>query len=241
MDRGLPWMVVERAYMAPFLSRTLEFPGGGAPAASPPAQRPRARAGRQRPGAPHRGAVATPYLDELVRRLRLVHPGRRGRGRGEGATIGWRDDRLGHPLLLFVGERDLAAAGTSLGEDCRDLLWPDGTIEEAGVSCCSSTWERSSRPGTRPRRWASHLRDRSGPRTADHHWTCAPRGAVPGSARAVASTPVRAEVPHGRRLTAPPVSARRLLDTCTCRRVGSSTPRGSGGGRRPPGTGNMPG
>jgi hypothetical protein len=39
--------------------------------------------------------------------------------RGEGATIGWRDDRLGHPLLLRVGERDLAAAGTSLGEDCR--------------------------------------------------------------------------------------------------------------------------
>jgi len=78
--------------------------------------------------------VATPYLDELVRRLRLVHPGRRGRGRGEGATIGWRDDRLGHPLLLFVGERDLAAAVTSLGEDCRDLLWPDSTIGETGVN-----------------------------------------------------------------------------------------------------------
>ena len=54
------------------------------------------------------------------------------RVRGEGATIGWRDDRLGRPLL--VGERDLAAAVTSLGEDCRDLLWPDSTIEEAGVN-----------------------------------------------------------------------------------------------------------
>lgn len=75
--------------------------------------------------------MATPYLDELVRRLRLVHPGRRGPVRGEGATIGWRDDRLGHPPLLLVGERDLAAAGTSLGEDCRDLLWPDSTTGEA--------------------------------------------------------------------------------------------------------------
>jgi hypothetical protein len=76
--------------------------------------------------------VATPYLDELVRRLRLVHPDVEARVRGEGATIGWRDDRLGHPLLLLVGERDLAAAVTSLGEDCRDLLWPDSTTDEAG-------------------------------------------------------------------------------------------------------------
>ena len=48
-------------------------------------------------------------------------------------TIGWRDDRLAHPPLLLDGERDLAAAGTSLGEDCRDLLWPDSTIDEMGV------------------------------------------------------------------------------------------------------------
>ena len=33
-----------------------------------------------------------------------------------------------------MGERDLAAAVTSLGEDCRDLLWPDSTIEEAAVN-----------------------------------------------------------------------------------------------------------
>lgn len=75
--------------------------------------------------------MATPYLDELVHRLRLTRPDVEARVRGEDATIGWRDDRLAHPLLLRVGERDLAAAGTSPGEDCRDLLWPDSTTGEA--------------------------------------------------------------------------------------------------------------
>ena len=76
--------------------------------------------------------MGTPYPDELVRRLRLAHPDVEARVRDEGATIAWREADVDHPLVLLVGERDLAAAVTSLGEDCRDALWPDSTIREAG-------------------------------------------------------------------------------------------------------------
>jgi len=63
-----------------------------------------------------RPAAATPFLDELVRRLRLDAP------------------TTDHPLTLYVHEGPLRAAVTALGEDCRDALWPDSTVEAAGFN-----------------------------------------------------------------------------------------------------------
>lgn len=76
-----------------------------------------------------------PHLDELVRRLRLDDPsatldvGRSGTG-----TVVWREPRVGHPLVLVAREQDLATAVTRLGEECRDALWPDATIQAAGFN-----------------------------------------------------------------------------------------------------------
>src|SRR5918998_4227640 len=115
MDRGLPRMVVERAYMAPCLSRTLEFPGGGAPAASPPAQRPRARARRQRPGAPYRGPWRRRTWTSSAAGCGSS-PGRRGLGPGrERDHLLWPDsttDAAGTNLLLV---HDRAAAQHTCG------------------------------------------------------------------------------------------------------------------------------
>jgi hypothetical protein len=79
--------------------------------------------------------VETPFLTELVRRMRLdnatvtVDIDRNGAG-----TVRWQDRDIDHPLILRVRERDLAAAVTAMGEDCRDELWPDSSIEEAGFN-----------------------------------------------------------------------------------------------------------
>ncbi len=78
---------------------------------------------------------ATPFLDELVRRLRMIDPpatldvDRRTTG-----TVVWRERIVDHPLVLIVREEDLAAAVTTLGEECRDALWPRSTIEAAGFN-----------------------------------------------------------------------------------------------------------
>jgi hypothetical protein len=79
--------------------------------------------------------MKTPYLAELVRRMRLDNPtvsidvGENGAG-----TVVWQARGLSHPLVLFVRERDLAAAVTTIGEDCRDALWPGGSVEAAGFN-----------------------------------------------------------------------------------------------------------
>jgi hypothetical protein len=41
---------------------------------------------------------------------------------------------IAHSLALHVHEKDLAAAVAALGEDCRDALWPEGTIDAAGFN-----------------------------------------------------------------------------------------------------------
>jgi hypothetical protein len=79
--------------------------------------------------------METPYLTQLVRRLRLADPtvsidiGTNGT-----ATVVWQERDVDHPLVLLVRERDLAAAVTAIGEDCRDELWPNSSIEAAGFN-----------------------------------------------------------------------------------------------------------
>ncbi len=77
--------------------------------------------------------MRTPYLDELLRRLRLydaeasIWYGPRVTGR-----ISWCDSRADHPIVLSTSERELAEAVRLLGETCRDALGPDSSVEEAG-------------------------------------------------------------------------------------------------------------
>jgi hypothetical protein len=79
--------------------------------------------------------METPYLTELVRRMRLdnatvsIDVGNNG-----AATVVRQEPDVDHPLVLFVRERDLAAAVTAIGEDCRDGLWPDSSILVAGFN-----------------------------------------------------------------------------------------------------------
>jgi hypothetical protein len=79
--------------------------------------------------------METPYLTELVRRMRLdnatvsVDISENG-----AATVVWQERGLDHPLVLFVRERDLTAAVTALGQDCRDALWPGSSVEAAGFN-----------------------------------------------------------------------------------------------------------
>jgi hypothetical protein len=81
--------------------------------------------------------VGTPYVDEFVRRLRMQVPtvdvdvDVRPSG---AATLRWAEPDLAHRLALYVHEKDLAAAVTALGEDCRDALWPGSTIDAAGFN-----------------------------------------------------------------------------------------------------------
>ena len=82
-----------------------------------------------------RPAAATPFLDELVRRLRLDAPTTDVDVRPGGAgTVRWVHPSVDHPLTLYVHEGPLRAAVTALGEDCRDALWPDSTVEAAGFN-----------------------------------------------------------------------------------------------------------
>lgn len=79
--------------------------------------------------------METPFLTELVRRMRLdnatvtIDIDNNGAG-----TVVWQEPDVDHPLVLFVRERDLAAAVTAIGEDCRDELCPDSSIEAAGFN-----------------------------------------------------------------------------------------------------------
>jgi hypothetical protein len=74
--------------------------------------------------------MPTPYLHELLRRLQTSDPA---------ATIS-SDDLLwvprdgAMPITIATSERDLAIAVPALGEDARDALWPDATIDDAGFN-----------------------------------------------------------------------------------------------------------
>ena len=79
--------------------------------------------------------AGTPFVDELVRRLGLDGPDvevRRG-GR-DTADVLVVVPEVDHLVTLRTSEAELAAAVTTLGEGCRDDLWPDHTVESAGFN-----------------------------------------------------------------------------------------------------------
>jgi hypothetical protein len=79
--------------------------------------------------------METPFVDELVRRLRLGFADVAVDIRPSGAaSLGFRVPDLAHPVALHVHEKDLAAAVTAHGEECRDVLWPGSTIGTAGFN-----------------------------------------------------------------------------------------------------------
>jgi hypothetical protein len=79
--------------------------------------------------------METPFVDELVRRLRYDDPDAAADVSERGsATVSFRPSAREDWVFLRTTERDLAAAVTSIGEDCRDELWPSSTIEVAGFN-----------------------------------------------------------------------------------------------------------
>jgi hypothetical protein len=95
--------------------------------------------------------MVTPYLTELVRRMRLENPTVTiDVDNHAAARVAWYEPDIGHPLLLFAHERDLAAAvnasertaGTTSGRTAASRTW--------GSICCSSTsmkcWHRGHFP-----------------------------------------------------------------------------------------------
>ena len=76
-----------------------------------------------------------PYVEELVRRLRTYHPPveveytpRRT------AYVRFTDPPVDHRITLWTSETELGRAVTTIGEGCRDALWPDDTVESAGFT-----------------------------------------------------------------------------------------------------------
>jgi hypothetical protein len=79
--------------------------------------------------------VETPFVDELVRRLRYDDPGAEvDITEGGSATVSFRPPGLDHWVILQLTERDLAKAVSAIGEECRDDIWPGSTIEVAGFN-----------------------------------------------------------------------------------------------------------
>jgi hypothetical protein len=74
--------------------------------------------------------VSTPYRDELLRRLRLGDPAAAAL---DDQRIRFTSSRRGE-VLVVAPEDDLAAAVQHLGEDSRDALWPDVTVDTAGFN-----------------------------------------------------------------------------------------------------------
>lgn len=72
-----------------------------------------------------------PFRDELLRRLRLVDADAGLTATGDGIT--WRA-HSGAMATLVTCEDELAEAIRSTGQDARAGLWPDRTIEEAGLT-----------------------------------------------------------------------------------------------------------
>jgi hypothetical protein len=82
------------------------------------------------------GCVAgLPYVDELVRRLRLDgRPLDVAYGPQRTVTLTRPHPHEEHLVELVVSEPDLQAAATALGAECRDALWPDESTETAGFN-----------------------------------------------------------------------------------------------------------
>ena len=78
----------------------------------------------------YRAPMATPYLDELLRRLRMTDPG----AVISGGDVRWVRGEGRSPITIATCERDLAIAVPALGQDAREALWPDATIDDAGFN-----------------------------------------------------------------------------------------------------------
>ena len=79
--------------------------------------------------------METPRLMDLIRRLRYYDSDVEARIGDDGtARIVWRHEDVGHPLTLLTTEQDAVAAVTAIGEGCRDALWSESGIEEAGLN-----------------------------------------------------------------------------------------------------------
>jgi len=77
----------------------------------------------------------TPFVDELVRRLRLDGgPVEVRHGGRQTADVVLHPAALDHPVTLRTSEGELAVAVPRLGADCRDAFWPGSTIDEAGFN-----------------------------------------------------------------------------------------------------------
>ncbi|MGY1857245.1 hypothetical protein [Modestobacter sp. SYSU DS0290] len=77
----------------------------------------------------------TPFIDELVRRLRMDEREVEVRyGGHRSVEIRLHPADLDHPVTLWTKEPHLEAAVVHIGEGCRDDLWPDHSVESAGFN-----------------------------------------------------------------------------------------------------------
>ena len=76
-----------------------------------------------------------PHVEELVRRLSTYHAEVEVEyGPRRTASVRFQDAQVAHPITLRTSETELSAAVTTIGEGCRDALWPDQTVEAAGFN-----------------------------------------------------------------------------------------------------------
>ena len=76
-----------------------------------------------------------PYVEELVRRLPTYHPPVEAEyAPRRTAYVRFTDPHVDHRITLWTSETELGRAVTTIGEGCRDALWPDDTVESAGFT-----------------------------------------------------------------------------------------------------------
>jgi hypothetical protein len=74
-----------------------------------------------------------PCVEELVRRLIADHAAVEVEyGPRRTASVHFSPAQSAHRITLRTSETELGAAVTTIGEECRDVLSPDRTVESAG-------------------------------------------------------------------------------------------------------------
>ena len=75
------------------------------------------------------------YVEELVRRLRTDDPTAEVEyALRRTAYVRFTDPHVDHRITVWTSETELARAVSAIGEECRDALWPDGTVESSGFN-----------------------------------------------------------------------------------------------------------
>jgi len=103
-------------------------------------------------------AQQLPHLREFVRRLRIEDPDAQIRITPDReATITWHAAGVGPLITVVVAEVDLTHAVAEIGAECRDVLWPSSTLDEAGFNLLFVHLEEitATRDISRPLRIAS--------------------------------------------------------------------------------------